>query len=450
MFQLVSIAILLLPFNGLPIYFLGSLSSEGAFYPLFILVVITFFRQASRGVLRRIDKEIWILITAICFFSLISFFVNIDAIRSAEYMERYGINRYVQQFLQLLMGFMIAYSIAQAIDTERKFYRLIKVIVIVMSGVCIFGFFQLLAYNIGGSISDIHGQIGQLIFHEDITESAAMTGGRLHSVSQEPALLCMFVAVMAPYVITYSVATKRYYHIFFMTILVIFSYSRLGYVVYILLLTLLVFLHHKKYISTSKLFVFIPFIFVMFVGVIITPVADIVVSLGDIENNTSNAARYASPVSAVLLWLESNIYFGVGLGQSGFYSREYLPIWGFISGEIQEVSDGARWPFLHNLLVKILVENGIIGLLLWISLFGTILVKLNRVNRCNLRNGNNTSWFGYAVFSSVFGSCLIMFNRELFSNMNIWVSLGLAIGYIRMHATNAIQLESRQLHYKEL
>lgn len=443
MVQLVFIAILLLPFNGLPIYFLGSLSNEGSFYPLLILVVITFFRQVSRGVSRKIDKEIWILIIAICFFSLISFFVNLDAILSAEYMDRYGISRYFQQIFQLLLGFMIAYSIALAIDTERKFYRLIKVIVIGMNGVCVFGLFQLLAYNIGGTINDIHGQIGQILFHEGLTEFAGMNTGRIHSVSQEPALLCMFVAVMAPYVVIYSVATKRYYHIFFMTILVMLSYSRLGYVVYSLLLSLLMFLLYKKYFSISKLIVFIPFISVLILGAYFTPMSDVVLTLVDVEDNTSNAARYSSPVAALLLWLESNIYFGVGLGQAGFYSKEFLPVWGFISGEIQEVSNGLRWPFLHNLLVKILVENGLVGMLLWIILFGTVLVKLNRINRCIFRRGNSTPLLGYAVFASVFGSFLIMFNRELFSNMNIWVSLGLAIGYIRIHATNAIQLESR-------
>ena len=83
----------------------------------------------------------------------------------------------------------------------------------------------------------------------------------------------------------------------------------------------------------------------------LTPVAEVLISIQDVEENTSNAARFAGAVAATYLWFDSDLFWGIGLGQAGFYLTEYLPVWGFISGEIQEVSSGERWPFIHNLLI---------------------------------------------------------------------------------------------------
>jgi len=432
-YRLLLLAIFLLPFNALPIYVFGSLSSEGAFYPLLIMVTLTIIKVLNRGKFQTLDKTLYKLTVLLCAFSIIVAIYNIGTIISASYMGRVGVTRFVEQFFQLILGFLIVYSVALAIDTEYKLYRLIKFISLVMAGFIAFGFFQLLAYKTGGVLLQLHDAIGKVIFHEGISELMQRRGG-IHSVSQEPSLLSMYFAVMGPYVLVFSIKTKRYHIAILMAVLLVFSFSRTGYVIFFLLFTLILILFNFKYLNLSKFVFSIPLVVAILGLLAITPALDVFLSLMDTEESGSNAARYAASFAAILLWLDNNIWLGIGLGQTGFHSVEYLPAWGFISGEIQDISNGERWPFIHNLLVKLLVENGIVGLGLWFMIYMTFLKKINHINKLNGMLRKKDSWVGYGVFASVVGSFLIMFNRELLSNMNIWISLGIALAYIRLQS----------------
>lgn len=347
-------------------------------------------------------------------------------------MGRYGVIRFIEQLSQLLLGLLVTYSIAYTIKSEKHLFNVAKFIVVVMSVVIIFGLFQTFAYYFGGIFYSIHSYIGSIMFHAGIPEKMSAMG-RIHSVSQEPSLLSMYVAVMCPYIIGYAVKTKRLYHIFFMIIILGLSFSRTGYVFFLLLSFLMFMMLRFGYLNISKFIYAIPAFFLFVALVLFTPLLTVFLSLLDVGENGSNAARYAAVFSAIALWLDNNVWLGIGLGQTGFHSANYLPAWGFISGEIQDVANGERWPFIHNLLVKILVENGIIGICIWIALFTTILIKLNRINKRNFVIKDPNAWIGHSAFVSVVACVLIMFNRELLSNMNIWLSLGLALAYIKLH-----------------
>lgn len=433
--RLVLATLLLLPFNALPIYFFGSISSEGAFYPLLGLIMLVSILTIKNGRFIVFDRTIMGIMFFILVFSLVTFVFNYSSIKGASYMGRYGLIRYVEQFFQLLLGFLVAYSIAYSIKSDKHLFNIIKFSVIVMSLVILFGFFQAFAYYIGSIFYSVHSYIGSLLFHEGIPERMSAMG-RIHSVSQEPSLLSMYVAVVCPYIIGYAVKTKRLYHIFFMMVILGLSFSRTGYVVFFLLSFLMFMMFRFGYLNISKFIYAIPVLFLLITLVLFTPLLHVFLSLLDVGDNGSNAARYAAVFSAVSLWLDNNIWFGVGLGQTGFHSAEYLPTWGFISAEIQDVANGERWPFIHNLLIKILVENGIVGICIWIALFSTVLLKLNRINRKNYKVKDPNAWIGHSAFASIVACILIMFNRELLSNMNIWVSLGLALAYIKLRNKN--------------
>lgn len=426
-------ALLLLPFNALPIYFFGSISSEGAFYPLLILVAFVFAKVLITQRFKVIDKTIIGIMLLIISFSIVSFLANLNMIAEASHMGRFGVIRFTEQLFQLSLGFIITYSVAYTINSERQLYQVVKFLVIVMAAYVIFGFFQFAAYNFGGGLNSLHAVLGKVFFHSGIPESMSERG-RIHSVSQEPSLLSMYIAVISPYIIGYSIKTKRYYHVVFMTLLLLMSFSRTGYVVYVLLAIILFMLFKFGYLNTSKFIYTIPAIVLFLAILLATPMVGIFTSLIDVGENGSNAARYAGVFSAILLWWDNNIWLGIGLGQTGFHSTNYLPAWGFISGEIQDIANGERWPFIHNLLVKILVENGLIGLFLWLSLFVAVLIKINRINYKNFTQNKPNRWLGYSAFASIAACLLIMFNRELLSNMNIWISLGLALAFIKLSA----------------
>ena len=430
--RLFFLALLMLPFNALPLYFLGSISSEGSFYPLLGLVTLVSINMARQGRILIFDRAVLIIMLLILVFSLISLSLNFSSIRNASYMGRFGLIRFFEQFFQLLLGLFISYSIAHCINSNRQLFNISKFIVIIMGFVVGFGIFQGISYFLGGVFGLLHTFIGGILFHDGIPEKMAALG-RIHSVSQEPSLLSMYIAVMCPFVIGYSIKTKRYYHIVFMTIVLFLSYSRTGYVAFFLLAFLIFMLFKFGYLNISKFIYAIPVLILFVVIILFTPAITIFISLLDAADNGSNAARYAGVFSAIMLWLDNNIWFGLGLGQTGFQSADYLPAWGFISKEIQDVADGERWPFIHNLLIKILVENGIIGICLWLALFTNVLLKLNKINKINYFRKDPNAWIGYSAFASVVASILIMFNRELLSNMNIWISLGLALAYIKIH-----------------
>ena len=431
-YYLLLASLILLPFNALPLYALGSISSEGSTYTLLLLALYLAINIIFTGKLYYLDKRIFYLFVALLCFSLFVGLYNYGVISSSYYMGRYGVVRFLEQLFQLLFGIIITYAISFTIDSEYKLYKVIQFLAYVMLGYTLFGVFQFVAYNFGGIISSIHDFIGNIIFHNGIIDK--MQGaGRIHSVSQEPSLLSMYMAVIGPFVLFYSLKTNRYYLIFLMLFVLFVSYSRIGYVIFLTIIILSVILSRFGHISFGKIFYSIPLVLLLFVIIVLSPAIDVFLSLFDTTQSGSNAARYAASVAAILLWLDNNIWLGIGLGQAGFQLPDYIPVWGFISGEIQDVANGDRWPFMHNLLVKMLVENGIIGLVIWLSIFAVLLLKVNKIITLKKKMDDPNIWIGQAIFISLICGFLIMFNRELISNMNIWVCLGLATSYLRIN-----------------
>ena len=428
---LLCIAIVLLPFNGLPLSFFGSLSAEASIYPLLALVGLSILSFTVSPRIKTIDMPLMAIACLLLVSSLISGFYNVSEILSASHLDKTGTERFVQQFTQLVFGFLIVSSIGSTIESQREFVLVTKVVVGTVWCVGLYAIFQLIAYKSGGALFQLHSSIGTLIYQDIFVTRSLDAGGRLHSVSQEPALLSMFLVVTAPYVIVFGVSTKRYYHCALVAAVIILTYSRLGYVAFIAVLLILYFLKSSKYLSLRKVLVFFPVAALLILSLMLTPVAEVLISIQDVEENTSNAARFAGAVAATYLWFDSDLFWGIGLGQAGFYLTEYLPVWGFISGEIQEVSSGERWPFIHNLLIKILLESGLVGFLLWVLFFVLLLSRVNALNHAYSLQGVKGIWLGHAVYASLVGCVLIMFNRELFSNMNIWIGVGLAVCFIK-------------------
>lgn len=211
------------------------------------------------------------------------------------------------------------------------------------------------------------------------------------------------------------------------------SLSRTGYVIYSFQVFLLFFLFKYKYFTLKKFLIYILLLIPILVVVSLTPFIDTFLSLFDIENNGSNAARYAGAYSAIEVWLHNNIFFGVGLGQTGFHSIQYLPNWGFLSADVYDTVNDLRWPPIHNLLIRVLVEIGLIGFIFWVGMFIYFLKKVHFIIYIKYKYLGYIDWLGYAIFVSLIGVFLSMFNRELFTNMIIWIVLGIALSYIKIN-----------------
>jgi len=432
------IALILLPFNGLPLTILGEGSKEGALYPLIILVFIFIFQNS----IIRINSNIYIqrilfkFIIFVLFFFIYIFFVyffNYEVISNVYYMERTGNIRFFQQITQLGLGFLILFSISFYLNSEQKMFSMVKALRYIIIFYILFSLFQFIAYTFNGFTLTIYRIIGNYIYPEGLVEFALERRHALHSVSQEPSFLSMYLSFVSPFAIAYALLKKRFLILFLITLIILMSLSRTGYVIYSFQVFLLFFLFKYKYFTLKKFLTYILLLIPILVVVSLTPFIDTLLSLFDIENNGSNAARYAGAYSAIEVWLHNNIFFGVGLGQTGFHSIQYLPSWGFLSGDVYDTVNGLRWPPIHNLLIRVLVEIGLIGFIFWVGMFIYFLKKVHFIIYIKYKYLGYIDWLGYAIFVSLIGVFLSMFNRELFTNMIIWIVLGIALSYIKIN-----------------
>lgn len=427
-------SLILLPFNALPLYQFGVMSSEGAIYPLFILIVLTsttyFTRAVSEFKVSVICPAYTKLVFIFCVYTLFVTLFNYETISSSNYMGRNGLVRFIQQYLQLILGFLTVFSIAVVLK-KNKYNRFINTIHMVVFFYVIFALLQGIAYvNQGGGL-EIYRAIGEYIFHDGIVDFAVERRHALHSVSQEPSMLSMYLVAIAPFIMVQSIQVKKIITLLLLSLVLLLSFSRTGYVIYTVEVFLIIYFIKYKYLNIKKILLSIIIVVPIIVVIIaISPMLDVFSSLIGVETNSSNAARYAASYSALKLWLDNNILLGVGLGQAGFNSVKYLPEWGYISGDVFDTVNQIRWPPIHNLLVRILVETGIIGLLLWLAMYYYFLVSVNKIIMYKYKYFNFIDYFGYAVFIAIVATFLVSFNRELFSNMVIWVILGVGLAYI--------------------
>lgn len=434
---LLFIVIFALPFNSLPINILGQLSHEGAFYPLLTLVLIFCFQFVRNTVMKHEiiihNKVLVVLIILFCIYTIYILLFNYYDISKNEYMDKFGVKRFVFQYFQLLFGFIVMFAIASTIYCKRQFETIMRIISIAVMLFILFAIFQFLAYEFQGIFLNLYQMIGKVIYPEGLIEWTLERRHALHSVTQEPSFLSMYLSVMAPFVIARAIKKKKYILLTLLTLVIIMSKSRTGYVIYTFELFLFFYFFKYHIIKLKYVLLLSLFVFIFILITLATPLSEIYFSLFDLEDNTSNAARYAASYSSLMLWWNNNILFGIGLGQTGFNSIQYLPDWGFISGDVHDTVNEKRWPPIHNMLVRMLVEVGLIGFTLFLSIYMYILRQTYKIVSYKYMKNFEVDLLGYAVIVSLVCSFLIMFNKELLSNFNIWITWGLALAYININ-----------------
>jgi O-antigen ligase len=158
---------------------------------------------------------------------------------------------------------------------------------------------------------------------------------------------------------------------------------------------------------------------------------DVFLSLAS-KDNLSNIARFGAQLAGYQMALDHPV-FGVGLGQYGFRVADYIPDWALVSEEIRKwisPTEGTAWAPVHNIYVRIASEGGFIGLLLWISMWGSVLLGCIRKYRSNTVASGQPDYLGLALVVSIVGVLLSGFNADSFRFFGYWLSLGAAWAYI--------------------
>jgi O-antigen ligase len=279
---------------------------------------------------------------------------------------------------------------------------------------------------------------------------------RLRGLAFEPSFFAAYLSVVLPWLL--AAARKRGFWpkvwVALALAFALLSRSRTAYVVILLELLLFYFLVKKEelkggWISASGRILLMGLVIAV-VGVVavssdisgsdasalgvapdqVQEVAGTFSSLLD-ESVTSNITRVGSQHAALLMALDNPV-FGVGMGMSGAHIEHYYPIYFYASDEAQLWLRSAHLDFsaaTFGLFVGIAAELGLVGLAIFIALWGVCLKRIYQ-RMLPKRGGRELEPYGLALFVSSIGTLTAGFGLNGSSFTGYWLLLALAFIYI--------------------
>ncbi|WP_302048291.1 O-antigen ligase family protein [Megamonas funiformis] len=376
-------SICLATFDGLNIYNIG-LFQRGYVIPTVIGIILYFFTIKNKKIY--LNKTIKCFVLFVVYSICISIF-NINNIMGVEFKNQTAENNLIATVrLLLLILCMLLYYTEILIKKERLIewiYRGIKYSFYVVAIISFIQIFAMMGIEIAQNIQFIiepyiNVQISQLEqMNVDLTDREIT---RVHGVSQEASSFGNYLMIVFPWLclgavyFDKSLISKAF--CIFAVIFAILSYSRIAYGCMFLEIVILIFLSNKirKYIFSFKFMLF----FIIFLGCIIfyidietiqenfiSVITSFFISDGAYES--SNLTRLGLQYTAFDMFLSKPL-IGFGLGQFQFNAVEYIPEWAYFSAEIRRFANaGDPTTFIgtFNTHIRVLVESGIVGGILW-------------------------------------------------------------------------------------
>lgn len=454
---LFGLAIILLPFNGLP-YFggvLGEMASEGAFYPLAVGLALWgvellygerahFSNHVSARLLGLF--VVWVFVSSV---------VNLPWIVTQDTKGRTGTEKLLFQIVLLVFTFLatqLVYEVASRNASPLKLFRR----------------YALASFMVAGAYStlEIASFRGVPFALEMLTKLNGLihsTGnsyfGRVRSVSGEASWFAMYCSLVFPWLLSYVFTERRRMaavHLLplgYLLILVALSWSRTAYV--ITAVQLAIFIGVVSFTpdlggGRRRLPVLL-FGAAAALGIaaavlrtsLFTSVslASVFSSLLD-RDNMSNIGRVGSQLAAYRMATDHPV-FGVGLGQYGFHMGAYVPLWAKVSPEIQEwmsITSGTRWAPVHSTYARAAAESGVVGLGIWLAIWLTLLTGCWRRFRRLCQTTGRQDTLGLALIVSIVGVVLSGNNLDSFRFFGYWITLGLGWAYINGRGLGSLPL----------
>lgn len=446
-YRLIFLVIFLaLPVNDLPYLrqIFGELSSEAAFYPLLLLLVIFPFELFQRHIKIPSTYSFYILIFFILYLFVSGLFNSPD-IFTAVYAKRTGISKFVLQFAVLLFCVSVAIVIYNLVRREiitiKIFHGFIYASFALAGGYSIFE----LLFHAGNPVAvQLLELINPLIHTED---QGIFYYERIRSLCGEPSWFGMYAAFIYPW-LAVNLIRGRHFLLALLTtgyllVLVILSGSRTAYGLIFFqsaLLTVLAarFLRGFSIFKTALLVALA--VLALIIGrwgaTLLVPdpqkflaYVGLFQSLTDVEENISNITRFATQLAALKMALDHPV-FGVGLGQYAFHFHQYLPAWAMVSYEIRWYLMGvsAAAP-VHGLFSRLAAEGGFPALGLWLLFWVSLFREVYGTVRDSYMETGETDWSGVALLVSLIGTFLVALNIDSFRFPGYWLGIGLAWGY---------------------
>ena len=414
---------------------LGKLGHDGAFYPVFLGVVLwighcivnkdKIYIPQNNSFKLLLILLAWVLITSI---------FNFDNILVLNFQGKKGIDRFVIQYSLLIFYLLIPLYIFNMAKKIQNFeYIIIKGIKIslfisILYMVIEFGYFfhinflSNILYNLNGMFRG-----DELIYF------------KIRSVAGEASLFGFYVAFVLPFIMFYAFVKEKSIYLFsfvFIVVGAICSFSRTVYVVTLIEIILFSILFIKKLFYNKKYIIGSSLIYVTFFSAILFYFENEVSLLSDynvfqiIESLTSssadgdmqsmsNAARYGSQVASWNVFLMAPV-LGVGWGQEGFYIADFYPEWAWVSSEVTEWAiNGQSYtlPSTFNVFLRFLCCAGIIGGILWCTVWISEcykLIKLISYNESKL------------IFIVIIGIVILWGSSDQVRFFGMWMAMGVS------------------------
>lgn len=420
-----------LPFNGLPydITIFGEMTFEGSFYlilisvPIFLGLLIIY----KKGII--LPKHYtFFLFFLFLFWILISAVFNYDEIATNFFKGRSGTSKLIGQLMVVCFSIMILlflYNLMKLVGTKKIKKAFLYSLVLPF----IYSFFEILhGLNISFA-TDFLLYIEKYLHSYGVWNYLLSDEFRIRSVSGEASWFATYLVFIIPWLLQYTINSKKHIYKFLLLyslILTYFTFSRTVY--FIVLIQIIVFsyfilvkskkfdlkniaykiLKEKKIIGYLLLVVLI-----VFIGIFGYKSIQIISTLFD-SNNLSNVGRLSSQIAAVKMGFD-NIIIGTGFGQYGFHMPEYISKEAIIKSlEIAEwvnEDPGTPWPPVHGLYARIFAETGVIGLVIWLSVWGTLIFQGIKILRMNIESDKNNV---ITILTVIVGTMFIGFNIDTF------------------------------------
>jgi hypothetical protein len=433
---------------------LGELSTES--YAMIALVsapVVLFLMFSTRTF--QLPKDLTLILVLMGIAILLSMSANLPTILAATVKGRHGLEKAISSSLVPILGMYISILARNVVPYNFRRYFLTPVLI----GSCVVaavGLLQAAAIYVGG-LRGLSDRI-YLLTHTGLGDNkvamlqmGGVSDARVSSILFEPADFGTYVIYITPWLMAALLCRESNYGRFIpvvwkkLTIMgimgalfvsVLFS-GRTATIGMPLMVVGYIGLCLCARISFERMFNRITCTFVTLVGVLffVLPVMLILlfkneaITLVVSSGSESNITRFGTTVILLDLFRD-NPFFGVGMGQYGFYVAQYVPYWAY-TDEFQRWLGDLRSSFFPSFSVfaRLGGELGVFGLITWVGFLGALLYRVFKNLRVSYFLNGQFPYFGVAIAASFFSLGVSGVGMASYRVYWLWMLLGLASIY---------------------
>jgi len=423
--KLISFGIILIPFfNDFSLFSGSHLLRSPSFYPFILGCFIWIF--GSNANVRLPNKKILIFFITLILFSLI---INIFAISNLSFKTALftsGKSLIVLLFLIFTMIYIYNFLISRNnwiyfIEKAVKISYIILVPYVLLEIVVFY-------FNI---FESPFGFIEKL-FHS--REYSNIEVHKIRGYAFEGSYFSLVLAFLYPWILKSFLSKNRKWtdSILFIIFLIIVttSQSRSIAAIFLIQTLLYIFMYYKMIFKNYK--VLLSIVILSSIFIIIGPIIlNSIKSLTEFDStNVSNIIRFYSAYYATQIGFDSP-FFGTGIGLSGgemayYYDEKILSVYNAKDWLLN--SDSSSIP-VFSLLPKIMAELGIIGLMLYLSIYLKPIWRIRQLQKL-YQIPDNIREVGITIITLVLGLLVASFATDTYYFYGYWVSLAIAYTYV--------------------